>query len=85
MSDAFHLVDLTSQGAAVERLLRGRRSQEKSDWLAGCGQLERVAVEFRNAKPTYRFVSTIGMESVFFFDRDKFVFVGDHTTFTVDE
>jgi hypothetical protein len=85
MTDTFHLLDLPSQAAAVQRLLRGRSSQEKLEWVAARGQIERVAVAFRNARPTYRFVSTIGMECVFFIDGDEFVFIGDHTTFTVKE
>jgi hypothetical protein len=85
MSGTFHLLDLTSQAIAVQRLLRGRSMQEKLDWIAARGHLERMATAVPNARPTYRFVSSIGMECAFFVDGDTFVFIGDHTTFTVSE
>ncbi|MDY3563563.1 hypothetical protein R5W23_005177 [Gemmata sp. JC673] len=85
MSDSSHLLDLTSQAAAVQRLLRGRSEPDKLEWVAARGRLERVATAFLNARPTYRFVSTVGMECVFFINGDEFVFIGGHTTFTVNE
>ena len=53
---AFHLLDLTSQALAVQRLLHGRGAEEKLDWLAARGHLERVATSVPNARPTWRFV-----------------------------
>ena len=85
MSESFQLLDLTSQAVAVQRLLRGRSVREKLDWIAAKGQLERVAVSLLNVPQTYRFVSTIGMECLFFIDGDELVFIGDHTTFTVSD
>jgi hypothetical protein len=85
MNASFHLLDLTSQAVAVQQLLRGRSVREKLDWFAARGQLEQVATSVLNARPTYRFVSAIGMECIFFIDGDEFVFIGDHTTFTVNE
>jgi hypothetical protein len=85
MNASFQLLDLTSQAVAVQRLLRDRSVRDKLDWFAARGQLEQVATSISNARPTYRFVSTIGIECIFFIDGDEFVFIGDHTTFTVNE
>ena len=82
MSGTFHLLDLWSQGLAVQRLLAGRRADEKLAWLAAHGVLSRTHTPVPNARPTYRFVSYIGMECLFFIDGDEFVFIGDHTTYT---
>jgi len=83
--DNFHLLDLRSQALAVQRLLKGQMAEQKLAWLAGAGELTLVPVSVPNARPTYRFVSSIGMESFFFIDGDQFVFIGDHTTFTAKE
>jgi hypothetical protein len=85
MSDPFHLLDLCSQAVAVQRLLRGRTAQEKLEWLAAHGELSQIPITVPNVHPTYRFVSSIGMECLFFIDGDEFVFIGDHTTYTVKE
>jgi hypothetical protein len=85
LSDTFRLLDLRSQAAAVQRLLAGRTSQEKRAWLAAHGGLSQLPTTVPNAPATYRFVSPVGIECVFFVDGDEFVFVGDHTTFTVSE
>jgi hypothetical protein len=85
MSSAFHLLDLSSQAAAVQRLLWGRTAQEKLEWVASYGELTRIPITVPNASPTYRFVSNVGLECVFFLDGDRFVFIGDHTTYTVDD
>jgi hypothetical protein len=82
MAEDFHLLDLPSQATAVQRLLRGNTAEHKLEWLAVRGDLSRVAVTIPNARPTYRFVSSIGMECLFFIDEDEFVFIGDHTTYT---
>ncbi len=85
MTNEFHLLDLPSQGNAVERLLTGCSAEEKLAWLSACGEISRVPIRLPNSRPIYRFVSTIGMECVFFIDDDKFVFIGDHTTYTATE
>lgn len=85
MSSAFQLLDLPSQANAVQRLLQGCAAEEKLAWVAARGELTRIPISIPNARPTYRFVSTIGMECIFFIDGDEFVFLGDHTTYTVRE
>jgi hypothetical protein len=84
MSSAFHLLDLPSQAIAVQRLLKGLTAEEKLAWLEAHAALSRVPIP-PNFNPTYRFVSFIGMECLFFIDGDEFVFIGDHTTYTVKE
>jgi hypothetical protein len=84
MSDSFALLDLPSQTIAVQRLLKGRAEVEKLAWLAARGELSQVAT-LPNERPIYRFVSTVGMECSFFIAGDKFVFMGDNTTFTAKE
>ncbi len=79
MRGTFHLVDLWSQALAGQRLLKGHSEEEKLAWLAARGKLFRFL--HPNAKPTYIFVSSIGLEVPFFFDGDEFVLVGDHTTY----
>jgi hypothetical protein len=85
MSGAFHLLDLSSQAAAVQRLLRGRTPEEKMAWVAAHGELSQVPISLPNGRPTYRFVSSIGMECFFFIVGDRFVFIGDNTTYTIDD
>ena len=85
MSDGFHLLDLPSQAPAVQRLLQGLTEDEKLAWLAAHGQLTQIPIAIPGVRPTYNFVSSIGMECIFFIDGDEFVFVGDHTTYTVRE
>jgi hypothetical protein len=85
MSKEFRLLDLPSQWIAVERLLTGCSVEEKLAWLSACGEISRAPIRLPNSRPIYRFVSTIGMECVFFIDDDKFVFIGDHTTYTSKE
>jgi len=78
----FTLLCLRSQALAVERFLKGRSADEKLTWLAGRGKVQPLSVFIPNAAPTYLFVSSIG---IFFFSGEKLVFIGDHTTFTVEE
>ncbi len=85
MDSGFHLLYLPSQAIAVQRLLKDRSADEKLAWLAACGHLSRVPIAIPNARPTYWFTSSIGMECRFFIDDDEFVFIGDHTTYTVTE
>jgi len=81
--ETFHLLDLPSQALAVQRLLIGRTTDEKLAWLGAHGQLSRVPINVPESRPIYRFVSSVGLECLFFIDRDEFVFIGDHTTYTV--
>ena len=83
MSDAFHLLDLPSQTLAVQRLLAGRPEGDKLAWLGAHGRLFPVEVTIPGARPVYRFESGLGMDCLFFFNGDEFVFIGDHTTYTV--
>lgn len=85
MNDTFHLLDLPSQALAVQRVLRGRTTEEKLVWLAARGGLSRVPLAIPDARPTYKLVSSIGMECLFFIDGDEFVFIGDNTTYTARE
>jgi hypothetical protein len=85
MSEAFHLIDLVSQAHAVQTLLAGKSDAEKLEWLACRGKLELLPNEFPDEKQGYRFESQIGTEVIFFFHSGKFIFVGDHTTFTARE
>jgi hypothetical protein len=80
MSDSFHLLDLISQARAVADLLRGRSHEAKIAWLAAHGQLRRRQLGSRDI---YDFRSGVGHECVFLLDQEQFVFLGDHTTFTV--
>ena len=82
MSQDFHLIDLVSQSAAVQRLLAGKTDSEKLAWLAARGKLEPV-VRTPDGRQTYHFESVTEQEAAFFFDAGELVFVGDHTTFTV--
>ena len=85
MSSDFHLLDLPSQGFAVQRLLKGLSSEEKLAWLAARGELSEVPISLPNVPPTYRFVSTIGMECLFFIVGDNLAFIGDNTTYAAKE
>lgn len=83
MDSTFSLLDLPSQAIVVQRLLKGRNDEDRVEWLSSHGTVTRGPVS--GAKQVYRFVSLAGLECTFFFDHDRFVFVGDHTTYTVDE
>ena len=83
--DVFHLFDLSSQAAAVQELLRGRTAQKKLAWVAAHGEVSLVPITHPNARPTYRFVSSIGLECLFFFHGDEFVVIGENTTNAVIE
>jgi hypothetical protein len=81
----FHLLDLRSQAVAVQRVLAGRTAEEKLAWLAEQGTVTLIPISIPGFRPTYRYVSPIGMECVFFLSGDEFVFVGDHTTYVARE
>jgi hypothetical protein len=40
-------------------------------------------VTFPAARPVYRFESIIGLVCLFFLNGEEFVFIGDHTAYTV--
>jgi hypothetical protein len=85
MPGTFALLDLPSQALAVERLLEGRTHAEKLAWLNERGELKRVSHEPSEFGPVYLFESTMNLRCLFFFVGDKFVFIGDHTSYTVKE
>jgi hypothetical protein len=81
MSRSFCLIDLVSQGAAVQRHLKGLSLDEKLAWLAARGKL--VALRrFKDFPQTYAFESDVGFDCSFFIRGDMIVFIGDNTTFT---
>lgn len=81
MSATFHLVDLISQGRAVERHLAGLPTKEKLEWLSTRGKLAAKAKEYSFEEQSYSFESSTGRLCHFFFEGDRLVFIGDHTTF----
>jgi hypothetical protein len=85
MRGTFALLDLPSQALAVERLLVGRTAEEKLAWLSVHGKLKCVPHTPSECRPNYLFESTMNLRCVFFFVGEKFVFIGDHTTYTVKE
>jgi hypothetical protein len=85
MTGTFALLDLPSQALAVEQLLKGRTDEEKLAWLCGHGRLVLLSPAFSGSKPSYLFESVMHLRCVFFIVGDKFVFIGDHTTYTVKE
>jgi hypothetical protein len=85
MPAVFALLDLWSQALAVERLLEGWTDAEKLAWLSEHGKLKGVLNEPSDCRPVYLFESTVNLRCLFFFVGDKFVFLGDHTTYTVKE
>jgi hypothetical protein len=74
----FQLVDLVSQREAVRQHVKGWSVADIVAWLAAHGELTKRSVSGREV---FYFQSAVGREAVFFFDSDKMVFVGDHTTF----
>ena len=83
MPKAFHLLDLPSQAFAVQRLLSGLSESEKLAWVGAHGRLNPVEVRFPGARSVYRFESVLGLDCLFFIAGEEFVFIGDHTTYTV--
>lgn len=80
MNKVFHLLDLPSQALALQRFLKGLTDEERLAWISARGKLS-LASNMAGFPTTYRFVSCIGMECVFFISDDEFVFLGDHTTY----
>lgn len=85
MSDAFFLLDLVSQGAAVQRILAGRTEEEKLAWIRARGALATLPGHRGDGGRLYRFESTTGQWCCFFFRDDQIVFLGDNSTFTPHE
>lgn len=83
MDNTFSLLDLVSQAVAVQRLLRDRPEADKLTWLAAHGGLSSVDVWFPGARAVFAFESIVGLRCLFFIDGERFVFLGDHTAFTV--
>jgi hypothetical protein len=80
--DEFDVADLVSQAPAIERKLAGLTASEKLEWLARHGKIVRVEGSFPGV---HRFESRLGISCGFFIKGDKFVFLGDNTTFTRDD
>jgi hypothetical protein len=85
MSTEFALIDLESQAPAVQRHLRGQAADQKLAWLGARGILTQIESRVRGYPQTFRFESRVGRECVFFLDGDTIVFIGNNTTYTVDE
>ena len=85
MPDTFHLLDLPSQAIAVQRLLSDRAEDQKLAWLAAHGALVPIETRIPGERSVYRFESALGLECLFFVEGDEFVFIGDHTTYTVKD
>ena len=79
MVDDFDVIDLVSQAPAVEHRLAGLTATEKLEWLAEHGIIVRIEGSFPGV---HRFESRLGISCGFFIKGDKFVFLGDNTTFT---
>ena len=85
MNAAFHLIDLVSQAAAVQSLLRGRSAEEKIEWLSAHGSIKPKTKTRPDERQCFWFESPTKASCCFFLDDDEFVFIGDHTTFTVSD
>jgi hypothetical protein len=85
MSNVFHLLDLASQSIAVQKFLEGKTVPEKLAWLSRQGDLSLIPISIPDTAPTYRFVSRIKIECIFFINEDRFVFIGDHTIYTIND
>jgi hypothetical protein len=84
MLNGFQLLDLPSQAPAVQRLLTGRPDEEKLAWLGAHGKLAHIPTGVPGAHQVYTFESSVGLKCCFFLVGDEFVFIGDHTTYTVE-
>jgi hypothetical protein len=85
MSGRFRLLDLPSQAPAVQRLLSGQSEAEKLAWLGAHGRLVPIQRHVPSPRQIYSFESWLGFQCLFFIDGDEFVFMGDHTTYTVTD
>ena len=80
---SFRLIDLASQAAAVQAVLRGLPIEGKLAWLAERGTLTPTRSAGWGTE-TFRFESRIGMGCLFFFRGDRIVLIGDNTTWSPD-
>ena len=60
MRDDFHLVDLRSQAASVQSLLRGRSGAEKLEWFSLHGSITPRPKEMPDERQSYWFESRMG-------------------------
>jgi len=81
MSDSFAVLDLSSQGVAVQERLAGLLEAEKIAWLSLHGSIAAIPKRQADWPQCYRFESRTGLECVFFIDGDELIFIGDHTTY----
>jgi hypothetical protein len=79
MNQPFNVIDLISQGRAVQSLVRGWPEEQIIEWLRQQGQLESLP-EF-DGKKAYSFRSPAGIIAAFFLIDDEFTFIGDNTLF----
>ncbi|HEV8367533.1 MAG TPA: hypothetical protein VGQ39_06230 [Pyrinomonadaceae bacterium] len=79
MNKAFKVIDLVSQGRAVQSLVRGWPEEQIIEWLRHQGQLESLP-EF-NGNKAYSFRSPTGIAAAFFLIDDEFTFIGDNALF----
>lgn len=77
----FPIFDLVSQGWAVQQRLWGKAQIDKLEWMHSRGRLR--ALESPGKHQVFEFESCVGLGAVFYWDGDRFVFIGDHTTFLV--
>ena len=77
--ESFVLIDLISQGSAVERHICGWPKDQILEWLDRHGNLRSRTDIY--GKEIYTFESAVGRDASFYLDGDRFVFIGDHTTF----
>lgn len=85
MNTDFCLIDLISQAVAVESLLYGKSAEEKIAWLSSHGTLTLLPKRQPDERQIFLFETPIGSSCRFFVNGDEFVFLGDHTTFTVSD
>ena len=73
------IFDLFAQRVAVANCIRGLSAEEKKQWLKQRGEFIEVTVR-EPAATIHRFRSHTGLDTNFFFDGNRLVFLGDHTT-----
>ena len=76
---AFPIFDLVFQGWALQQHLRGKAQIDKLEWIHSRGRLGALGSPGKHQ--VFEFESCMGLEAVFYWDGDRFVFIGDHTTF----
>ena len=82
--DNFVVLDLRSQAFAVKMLLNKKSVEEKLMWLSKWGMVAPVLLTNHGSAPAiYSFESRVGLQCAFFFNDGEWVFVADHTTYSV--